>query len=434
MVGIELIADLHIHSKYSGATSQRMNIAELVEFAKMKGLNILGTGDALHPQWVKELTRELNYIGDGLYSSNNGKVYFIAQVEVATIHKFNGKSRRIHHVILMPSLEVAIQLSDVLKNYGDNQSDGRPILNIEPAELVEKVIELERSNIVFPAHAWTPWWSMLGAFSGVDNIKECYGDMVKYIYAIETGLSSDPPMNWRVSWLDDYTLLSFSDSHSPYPYRIGREAVVFNLSKPSYREIFEAIKNKDPEKILMTIEVPPEYGKYHWSGHRNCNFGPVEPREARRLNYVCPVCRKKLTKGVDDRVEELADRPRNHMPDKRINYVHLIPLQELIALSMGLEVENESKLNSVKVWREYEKLVKIFRNEFNILLKVPEEEIGKVAGIKLARIISIMREKKVKIKPGYDGVYGRIIIDEEDSKEEYMKIKSLEDYIKDNGE
>lgn len=427
---MELIADLHIHSKYSGATSQKMNLAQLAEFAEMKGLDILGTGDALHPLWIEELKRELEEFDDGLYRLKNKEIYFITQVEVATVHRFNEKSRRIHHVILMPSLEVAKQLSDMLKNYGDVESDGRPVLSMKPSELVELVMELDSSNIVFPAHIWTPWWSMLGAFSGVDHIKECYEDMVKHIYAVETGLSSDPPMNWRVSWLDDYNLVSFSDSHSPYPYRIGREAVVFNLSKPSYKEVLEAIRNKGSGKISMTIEVPPEYGKYHWSGHRNCGFGPVEPREAKRLNYLCPVCRKRFTKGVDDRVDELADRPRDYSPDKSIGYVHLIPLQELIALSMGLDIESESKLNSVKVWREYEKLVKRFGSEFKILLKTPEEEIEKIGGKNIAEIISNMRSGRLKIIPGYDGVYGRLIIDGGEKKDVSKKFTKLEDYLK----
>ncbi|MEM3619540.1 MAG: endonuclease Q family protein [Nitrososphaerota archaeon] len=427
---MKLIADLHLHSKYSGATSQRMNISELVDFARIKGLDIVGTGDALHPKWLKELEKELEYIGDGLYISRKyEKTYFIIQVEVATIHQFNGKSRRIHHVILMPHLEIARQLSEILRSYGDVESDGRPILNMNPAELVEIVIKVDKSNIVFPAHAWTPWWSMLGAFSGVNHIRECYQDMVKYIYAIETGLSSDPPMNWRVSWLDNYTLLSFSDSHSPYPYRLGREAVVFNLSKLSYSEILEAIKNKDPEKILMTIEVPPEYGKYHWSGHRNCGYGPLDPLEARRLNYKCPVCGRKLTKGVDDRVEELADRPRGYLPANKINYVHLVPLQELIALSMGIEVDDESKLNSKKVWSVYEKLVNAFSNEFKILLETSEEEIEKAGGRRLAELISSMRQGRIKIVPGYDGVYGRLMIEPKHQEEKQAGTRKLEDYF-----
>ncbi len=426
---MRLIADLHLHSKYSGATSQRMNIAELVDFAKIKGLNVLGTGDALHPKWISELRRELTYFDDGFYvSPKDEKIYFIIQTEVATIHQFNNKSRRIHHVIIMPSLEIAIQLSEAVKKYGDVESDGRPILNMDPAELVEIVMELDKLNMVFPAHAWTPWWSMLGAFSGVDHIRECYQDMVNNIYAIETGLSSDPPMNWRVSWLDNYTLLSFSDSHSPYPYRLGREAVVFNLSKPSYKEIIEAVKNKDPSRIMMSIEVPPEYGKYHWTGHRNCNFGPLDPGEAKKLNYKCPVCGRKLTKGVDDRVEELADRPRGYVPAKRIDYVHLIPLQELIALSMGIEVDNESKLNSSKIWSEYEKLIKAFGNEFRILLEVTEEEIEKVSGRKIAELISYMRQRKLKIIPGYDGVYGKLVT-EDKPLEKTNKIRRLEDYF-----
>ncbi|MEM4536829.1 MAG: endonuclease Q family protein, partial [Nitrososphaerota archaeon] len=221
----------------------------------------------------------------------------------------------------------------------------------------------------------------------------------------------------------------FSDSHSPYPYRLGREAVVFNLSKLSYSEILEAIKNKDPEKILMTIEVPPEYGKYHWSGHRNCGYGPLDPLEARRLNYKCPVCGRKLTKGVDDRVEELADRPRGYLPANKINYVHLVPLQELIALSMGIEVDDESKLNSKKVWCVYEKLVNAFSNEFRILLETSEEEIEKAGGRRLAELISSMRQGRIKIVPGYDGMYGRLMIEPKQQEEKQAGTRKLEDYF-----
>jgi len=256
-------ADLHVHSRYSAATSRNMTLEEIEFYASMKGLGIVGTGDALHGIWLRELREKLVEVdGSGLYKTREGgSIYFLVQTEVATIHEYMGKARRIHHVILMPSLDVAEDVRERLSRYGDLDSDGRPVFKMDPAELVEVLMEASRDILVFPAHAWTPWWGLFGAMSGVDKMEECYGDMTRHIHALETGLSSDPPMNWRVSALDRYTLLSFSDAHSPYPYRIGREAVVFDLKEPSYRELADAVRRKDPSRILMTIEVDPAYGK-----------------------------------------------------------------------------------------------------------------------------------------------------------------------------
>lgn len=406
-----------------------MNVYELSAYAELKGLNLLGTGDALHPSWLEELRKSLKPVGDGVYSLG-GKVYFIPQVEVATIHEYEGKARRIHHVILMPSLEIAEQLADQLRSFGDVSSDGRPVLNMRPSELVEITMSLNKRNIIFPAHIWTPWWSVFGAKSGVDRMEECYEDQVKHIHAIETGLSSDPPMNWRVSWLSRYVILSFSDSHSPYPYRLGREAAVFKLESLSYRSIYEAIVERtERNHVEFTIEVPPAYGKYHWSGHRKCGVGPISPEEARRLGYKCPVCGKTLTKGVDDRVEELADRPRGYKPEKAQEYVHLLPLQELIALSMGLGFEAD--LNSKRVWGVYENLIGRFGSEFKVLLEADVEEIVREAGSNVARLILKMRSGTIGIVPGYDGVYGKLILEGETSNLEAGKrgYTRLEDYL-----
>ncbi|MBS7610736.1 hypothetical protein KEJ27_00770 [Candidatus Bathyarchaeota archaeon] len=256
-------ADLHVHSKYSAATSREMTIEEIDFYATMKGLNIVGTGDALHGAWLKELKSKLAEInGSGLYRSRGGGLtLFMVQTEVATIHEYAGKTRRVHHVIIMPNLDTAEELREKLRKYGELDSDGRPVLSIRPAELVEILMETSKDIVIFPAHAWTPWWGVFGSMSGVDKMEECYEGSTKYLHAIETGLSSDPSMNWRISALDKYMLLSFSDSHSPYPYRLGREATVFNLKEQTYREVAEAIKSRDPEKILMTIEVNPAYGK-----------------------------------------------------------------------------------------------------------------------------------------------------------------------------
>ncbi len=412
---MRFIADLQLHSRFSGATSDKMRVDEISYYAQLKGLNLLGTGDALHPTWLAELEESLEELeGSGLYVSRSGEyrgIFFIVQTEVATVHELSGKARRIHHVILMPSFEIAHQLRDLLKPYGNIDADGRPVLEITPAELVEIVMATSRDNLVFPAHAWTPWWSIFGAFSGVDRVEECYEDQTKHIHAIETGLSSDPPMNYRCSWLDRYVLLSSSDAHSPYPYRIGREAVVFELPRPSYRELIDAVRKRDKSRIKMTVEVPPEYGKYHWSGHRRCSFGPVSPSEARKLGYKCPVCGRKLTKGVDDRVEELADREPGYTPPDAIGFIRLLPLQELIAVSLGMGPEAEAKLMSQKVWKQYLKLIEAFGNEFNILLDASIESIREQAGPRLAELIAAMREDRLRFTPGYDGVYGRLMLE-----------------------
>ncbi len=389
-----------------------MTLREISFFAKMKGLNLVGTGDALHPKWLEELRSDLEPVEDsGLYLPRHDPesgVYFLAQTEVATVHNYGGKSRRIHHVILMPDLEMAENVRDALKGFGNLDTDGRPVLNISPAHLVEIIMELSHDNLVFPAHAWTPWWSIFGAFGGVDSVDECYEDMTKHIHAIETGLSSDPPMNWRISWLDNYLLLSSSDAHSPYPYRIGREAVVFDFKGPSYRELVEAIRTRDRRRVVMTLEVPPAYGKYHWSGHRECGVGPLSPMESKRLGYRCPVCHRKLTKGVDERVEELADRMPGYKPANAIGFRTVIPLQELIAISAGMGPEAESKLMSKRIWSIYEMVIHRLGSEFTILLDTPPEQIASIAGPGLAELIRMMREGKLEITPGYDGVYGKL--------------------------
>ncbi|MCS7142676.1 MAG: endonuclease Q family protein [Aigarchaeota archaeon] len=409
-----------------------MEISEIEYFASLKGLNLLGTGDALHPYWLRDLERNLVEDGDaqGLYRIKEGGAgtLFLVQTEVATVHEYMRKVRRIHHVILMESLEVAKQLQELLSNYGDLSSDGRPVLSITPSELVEIVMSLDDHNFVFPAHAWTPWWSLFGAFSGVDTVEECYEDMSHHIHAIETGLSSDPPMNWRLSSLDRYLLISSSDAHSPYPFRLGREAIVFNVERLSYRELIALMRRRDKDHILMTLEVPPSYGKYHWSGHRRCGYGPVSPAEARRIGYRCPVCGKRLTKGVEDRVEELADRPYGYVPEGAIDFRYVLPLQELIALSLGIEVTSERRLNSGEVVEEYQMLIRRFGDEYRVLLEAPINEISEVTNANLSRLISRLRSGKMEITPGYDGVYGRLNLWRATRTTENRSYTRLEDY------
>ncbi|MEM2368582.1 MAG: endonuclease Q family protein [Candidatus Bathyarchaeia archaeon] len=405
---MRVIADLHIHGRYSRATSQKMSIEEIAHFAKIKGLNLVGTGDFTHPKWLKELHETLvEEAGTGLYKVAKNPdlpVYFMVTTEVSTIFTFEDVVKKIHHVILTPSIETAVQVNERLAKYGDLSVDGRPTLDMSAPQLVEEVMEVSKDNMVFPAHAWTPWFSIFGAFSGFNSVEECYQDMAKHIYALETGLSSDPPMNWRLSKLDKFTLVSNSDSHSFWPWRMGREANVFELKSPSYWEVVEAIKNKDKARFKFTVETDPAYGKYHWTGHRNCNVS-LSPKEAIKLSNICPVCRKKLTKGVEQRVEELADRPAGFKPENAIGYLHLLPLSEIIAT-----VLNVDSPSTQQVWSIYNRLVEKFGDEYSVLIDAPREALESVVDGKIAEAIIRVREDRIKVVPGYDGVYGRPII------------------------
>jgi uncharacterized protein (TIGR00375 family) len=401
-----VIADLHIHSRYSRATSERMSTTEIARFSRIKGLNMVGTGDFTHPLWLKELKETLEPLPDvSLYKlagNHEPSVSFMITTEVCTVFQHQGEYKKVHHVILTPSIETATQINDRLSKYGDLTSDGRPTLNLNAASLVEEVMGVSGENMVFPAHAWTPWFSIFGAFSGFNSVEECYQDMTKHIHALETGLSSDPSMNWRLSMLDKYTLVSNSDSHSYWPWRIGREANAFELERPSYHEVVDVIRKKDTMKFKFTIETDPAYGKYHWTGHRNCHVSLPAP-EATRLGNICPVCRRKLTKGVEQRVEELADRPADFKPENPIGFIRLIPLSEIIAAVLGTD-----SLSAQKVWSIYNVLVEKFSNEYNVLIGAAFEALQAVSNEKVAEMIVKVREGKVRVTPGYDGVYGRL--------------------------
>lgn len=422
-----IFADLHIHSKYSRGTSGRMDLEHISENAKIKGLNLVGTGDFTHPGWLSELKEKLEPLGNGLYRYNG--VLFVLTVEVSTIYEYGGKTRKIHHVILAPDFETVEQLNDIFGNWGSLESDGRPVFNsVTSPELVEAVSQVSSMVEVIPAHAWTPWFSLFGSRSGFNSLKECYQDMAGRIHALETGLSSDPPMNWRVSELDRITLLSNSDAHSPWPFRLGRELNVFNIENPSYAEIIETIRSGDPARLLYTIEVDPSYGKYHFDGHRNCGVS-LHPRQAMARGNICPICGKPLTIGVLHRVEELADRPEGYIRKNAIPYKSLIPLQELIALIKG------STPASARVGKIYMRLIEKFGSELNILLNAEISEIAQFDP-KLAKIILDMRIGKLKIIPGYDGVYGKLVLEDNEENREVKEDKSyynrqstLSDYI-----
>jgi uncharacterized protein (TIGR00375 family) len=382
-----------------------MNVEEIARFAKIKGLNLIGTGDFTHPRWLEEIQETLVPESDtNLYRVARGSgspVYFMITTEVSTIFTFGNDVKKIHHVILTHSIDTALQINDRLAKYGNLASDGRPTLNVAAPNLVEEIMEISDENMIFPAHAWTPWYSILGAFSGFDSVEECYQDMTKHIHALETGLSSDPPMNWRLSKLDKFALVSNSDSHSFWPWRIGREANVFELKEPSYHEIVDAIRSKDSARFKSTIETDPAYGKYHWTGHRNCRVA-LSPREAMKFGNVCPVCRRKLTKGVEQRVEELADRPAGFKPAQAIDFVHVLPLSEIIAMVLGVDSPSVQT-----VWSPYNLLIRRFGDEYTVLLGASKEALSEVVDEKIAEAIVKAREGQIKVRPGYDGVYGQ---------------------------
>jgi len=385
-----------------------MTIKEIGRYAKIKGVQLVGTGDFTHPLWLKEIRETLIPEGDsGLFKlAGNPELplHYMLTTEVCTIFDYENQNRKVHHVILTPSLENVAQINEALGKYGSLSSDGRPILNMTAPQLVEEVMQVSPENVVFPAHAWTPWFSVFGAFSGFDTIEDCYQDMTKHIHALETGLSSDPPMNWRLSKLDRFTLVSNSDSHSFWPWRMGREANVFELERVTYREVTGAIQTKDTRRFKFTIETDPAYGKYHWTGHRNCNVS-LSSQEARKLNNVCPVCGRKLTEGVEQRVEELADRPTDYKATNSPGFMRLMPLSEIIAT-----VLDAGSPSTQAVWKIYNPLISKFGDEYTVLIDAPKEALAAVVDPRVADAIVKVREGNVTVIPGYDGVYGKLVL------------------------
>jgi len=398
-----LIADFHIHSRYSRATSSDMTIRGVSEYAKLKGIDILGTGDFTHPHWLDELEDSLKPESHGVYECNG--VHFFLTGEISCIYSQGGAVRKIHILIFAPSFEVVHRLNRELSKIGNLYSDGRPILGISARELTKIVLEASNECFVVPAHIWTPWFSLFGANSGFDDIRECFGELTPQIYALETGLSSDPEMNWALSSLDRFTLISNSDAHSPA--NLGREANIFNC-RIDYREIVSAIKNKDRNKFLGTIEFFPQQGKYHYDGHRNCNVC-LSPEETKSYNNICPRCGKTLTIGVMHRVHQLADREIGFKPQDAIPFTSLVLLKEVIA--KGIRKTSKSS----EVDKLYNYMVENFGSEFKIMLEVPIDELCRVHP-RVAEGVARVRERKVKISPGHDGVYGEVQIFEEEKK------------------
>ena len=399
---MRFIADFHIHSKFSRATSREMEVETLARWAKKKGIALLGTGDFTHPTYFAELRSKLEPSGNGLFKLRKGDqgVQYILTTEVSNIYTQNGKVRRIHTLIFAPSFEVAESIRSKLGSLGKLSSDGRPIFSFTAKELARMILDISMDCLIIPAHAWTPWFSIFGANSGFDSIEECFGELSPHIHAIETGLSSDPEMNWRLSALDSITLLSNSDAHSPN--RLGREANAFECAM-DYREITEAIRKKDQRKLLFTIEFFPEEGKYHYDGHRQCGV-IFSPQQTKVNQFICPNCHKKLTVGVMHRIEELADRPDGFIPKSAIPCIHLIPLEEIIAEALGVRVGTKT------VDTEYERLVERGGSEFRILLEATPDELSLFVPPIILEGIVRMRQKKVSIIPGHDGVYGKITL------------------------
>jgi uncharacterized protein (TIGR00375 family) len=419
---MKFIADFHIHSKYSRATSKDMNLEELQKWAEIKGIKVLSCGDFTHPEWFKELKEKLEPAEKGLYRlknkesgiKNNG-TRFILTVEISCIWSKKGKVRKVHILIFAPSLEIAQKIDNQLDFLGNLKADGRPILGIDAKELTKIVLNISEDCLIVPAHAWTPWFSIFGSKSGFNSIEECFEEYSKYIYAIETGLSSDPLMNWRLSALDKITLISNSDSHSAR--KIGREANVFD-AELSYHDIVQAIKNKDQKKFLYTIEFFPEEGKYHYDGHRLCGVS-LKPSASKKSGNICFKCGKLLTIGVLNRVEELADRPEGFKLDNAIPFKSLVPLEEIIAEALGVLP------GAKQVEKEYHNLIEKFGSEFNVLLFASRQDLEAATLPEIAEGIERVRQCKVSILPGYDGVYGKIKIFSEGEKGNFSKQETL---------
>jgi uncharacterized protein (TIGR00375 family) len=409
---MESVVDLHVHSHYSRATSRDCTLAGLYRWGKLKGINIIGTGDFTHPKWFAECSDQLELDANGLYRLNaaladevdaslpesvrSQPLWFVPTVEISTIYSKNGQVRKLHNLVIMPTLALAGQLNERLERIGNLHSDGRPILGLDAKELLRHSLEVSPESLYVPAHVWTPWFALFGSKSGFDTLEECYEELTPEIRAVETGLSSDPFMNWRLSQLDGLAVISNSDAHSPG--KLGREATVLNI-EPSYRELVSAIKTND-KRLVGTIEFFPEEGKYHYDGHRICNVR-FTPAETKAHGGICPVCGKPLTVGVDYRVSELADRREDYRPKsaKRVEYI--IPLPEILGELLGTGPASKKVIN------RYDELIRKLGNEFELLRALPIERIAETDPL-LAVAIARLREGNVVREAGYDGIFGTI--------------------------
>jgi len=411
---MRFVADLHIHSKFSRATSRDMTFDTLACWGRLKGLQLVATGDFTHPEWFFLTKEKLEPAGNGFlrlkakpqppegplraFAYGRDDVQFILSTEVSLIYSKKGKVRKVHLIILLPDLASAEKLNAKLGGLGNLRSDGRPILGLDAKQMAKIAFDTCPGAVVIPAHIWTPWFSLFGANSGFDTIEECFEELTPRIFALETGLSSDPAMNWRLSALDRFALVSNSDAHSPS--RLGREANVFD-TEFSYQGLVTALKRRDPVQFLHTLEFFPAEGKYHYDGHRKCGV-VFSPQESKRTNDLCPVCGKKLTIGVMHRVDELADRAEAGPEPHRVPYKNLIPLNEVIGEALGKSAESQA------AWDTYFRFVQEFGSEHRILSDIPISELGRLAPGEVSRGLELMRKGRVKIEPGHDGFYGKI--------------------------
>jgi uncharacterized protein (TIGR00375 family) len=398
-----VFADLHIHSKYSRATSKNLDLESLEKWARIKGIDLLGTGDFTHPVWIEELRKNLTEKNGILYSKTGFK--FLLTGEISLIYT-QARGRSVHLVLLAPSFEVVDKINDYFdKKKLRRDYDGRPIFGIPAEKFVEDMKAISDDIEIIPAHVWTPYFGVFGSESGFDSLKEAFGSQLHNIHAIETGMSSDPEMNWHIKELNDKTIVSFSDSHSFWPWRLGREATIF-AKADAYKDIIDAIREN---KILGTVETDPAYGKYHWDGHRACNFSS-SPQETKKLGGICPVCKKPLTIGVENRVEELTNQPTEDNKNRK-KYWKMLPLSEIIS------VVYSTGMISKKAWSIYNGLIEKFGNEFNILLDVSREELLKEkVDLLMVEQILLNRQGKIKVIPGYDGEYGKAVLNEDQKK------------------
>ncbi|MBI4096835.1 MAG: DNA helicase UvrD [Candidatus Levybacteria bacterium] len=455
---MQFVTDLHLHSKYSRAVSQDMVLPIMAKYARQKGLDILTASDWTHPLWFKEIQAQLEEKNDGIYvlkseirnpksemvrqahhlnhpersrrtnpkaqnTNDQKETLFILSTEISSIYTQNGKLRRIHNLVFAPNFEIAEKISKELVRRGCNlNADGRPIIGLSSKALLEFILSIDERTLLVPCHVWTPHFGMYGSASGFDSLDESFEELSKYVYGIETGLSSDPEMNWQIKELRNRTILSFSDAHSPA--KMGREATIMELAEPTYESIRGAIMEKSQEKkgenrIVYSVEFYPEEGKYHFSGHRNCgiSFGPDEIKEK---GTVCPVCHKRLTDGVLNRLLQLADKTLSHVTETKTNqsglkwytdrskhhppYVKLVPLLEIIAESM------HSTVASQKVKNMFQTITTQCGSELDVLLKTPIEEIAKAADSRIAEGVSKVRTGDIVIEPGFDGEYGKVKI------------------------
>ena len=401
---MEIIADLQIHSKYARATSKNISIENLERYARIKGLQLLGVGDFQHPLRRREIDEKLTEDEHGILRTASG-FPFLWQTEVSLMYSQEGKRRAVHLLIFAPNKEIADQITEFLGSRGRLDYDGRPIFGMSSPELVEELKKIDDKIEIIPAHCMTPWFGLFGSKSGFNSLKECFQEQTKKIYAVESGMSADPSMLWRFKEVSEgVNVVSFSDAHSFWPWRLGREATVFEIPELSYDNVIKAVRTG--QGLKATIETPPEYGKYHWDGHRLCGFS-CGPEETKKLRGICPVCKRPLTIGVDNRIEEIAAFPKGHKPKNAKPFYRILPLHEVVALAVN------SNLEGKQTWETYNELIKNFGNELQVLLHSSKEMLlGKGFDAKLVELILKNREEKIKIAPGYDGEYGKALLAE----------------------